>query len=307
MIYTITLSPALDYLMWLDHFEEGGLNRAGRTAFRAGGKGINVSVVLTRLGVPSVCLGFAAGFTGQELVRLLTDEGIRHDFITVAEGCTRINVKVKSETETEINADGPKIEAADLKRLMEKAEKLTADDVLILSGKPPKSVPDDIYSSLLSAVSGNNVRTVVDASGSFLYKALGKNPYLVKPNKAELEEITGMDLHSNEKIASAACFLRDKGARNVLVSLGADGALLAADDGKVYICGIPEGQLIDSTGAGDSMTAGFIAHDLSGASKKESLKYAVACGSASAYSYDLLTAAELGKVFLRTPEPEIIR
>ncbi len=306
MIYTVTLSPALDYLMWLDRFEEGGLNRARQTIFRAGGKGINVSIVLSRLGYPSVCWGFAAGFTGRELMRLLSSEGIDHDFIIIDDGCTRINVKVKSDSETEINADGPEITEAALKCLIEKAGKLTADDILILSGKPPKSVPADIYTSLLGAVSGKNVRTVVDTSGDHLLTALAEKPYLIKPNKAELEEISGMELSSTEQIAIAAHSLRSAGARNVLVSLGADGALLAADDGRVYICGIPEGQLIDSTGAGDSMTAGFIAKDLSGAGKSECLRYAVACGSASAYSYDLLTAAELEKVYLRTPEPETL-
>ncbi len=306
MIYTVTLSPALDYLMWLDRFEEGGLNRAGRTSFRAGGKGINVSVVLSRLGLPSVCLGFAAGFTGRELLRLLSSEGIDHDFISVDDGCTRINVKIKSETETEINADGPKITEGDLEKLHRKAEKLTSRDVLILSGKPPKSVPENIYLSLLSAVRGKAVRTVVDASGGYLLAALDEKPYLIKPNKAELEEICGKELPSSGQIASAACDLRKKGAQNVLVSLGAEGAILAADDGHVYTCGIPEGKLIDSTGAGDSMTAGFIAKALTGSAKRDCLRYAVACGSASAYSYDLLDAAGLEKVWQRMPEPETL-
>ena len=306
MIYTVTLSPALDYLMWLDRFEEGGLNRAERTLFRAGGKGINVSVVLSRLGHPSVCWGFAAGFTGRELIRLLSSEGIDHDFIMVAEGCTRINVKVKSNTETEINADGPKINDEDLKKLIGKAEKLTSGDILILSGKPPESVPENIYSSLLDKCCGKNVRTVVDASRDYLRSALEKKPYLIKPNKAELEEICGKDLGSTGLIAAAACELREKGPRNVLVSLGPEGALLAVDDGHVYTCGVPEGKLIDSTGAGDSMTAGFIAKDRSGAAKKDCLRYAVACGSASAYSYDLLDSAGLEKVYRRMPKPQII-
>lgn len=306
MIYTVTLSPALDYLMWLDRFEEGGLNRAGRTSFRAGGKGINVSIVLSRLGYPGICRGFIAGFTGSELIRLLESQGIGHDFITVEEGCTRINVKVKSDTETEINADGPKITGKDLEKLKEQAEKLRSGDILILSGKPPKNVPDDIYASLLAAVRGKNVRTVVDTSGEYLRKALEEKPGLIKPNKAELEEICRKDLSSIGRIAEAADSLRDLGARNVLVSLGAKGALLAADDGHIYTCGIPEGKLIDSTGAGDSMLAGFVSKDLSGAEKSECLRFAVACGSTSAYSYELRQVDELEKVYQRTPKPETL-
>ncbi len=306
MIYTVTLSPALDYLMWLDRFEEGILNRAGRTSFRAGGKGINVSVVLKRLGIPSVCLGFTAGFVGQELIRLLGTEGIDHDFIMLDEGCSRINVKVKSVTETEINASGPKISESALQALAGKASKLTAGDTLILSGKPPKGIPDDIYSTLIDAADGKDVRTVVDTSGKNLLTALVKNPYLIKPNKAELAEISKTELDSAGQIADSARKLQDKGARNVLVSLGAEGALLAADDGRVYTCGIPKGKLIDSTGAGDSMVAGFIAKDSSGASKEDCLRFAVACGSASSYSYELLDAAGLEQVLSRMPKAEML-
>jgi 1-phosphofructokinase len=306
MIYTVTLSPALDYLMWLDRFEEGGLNRTERTSFRAGGKGINVSVVLKRLGIPSVCLGFTAGFVGQELIRLLGMEGIDHDFIMIGEGCSRINVKVKADTETEINASGPKISGNDLKKLTEKAEKLSTGDTLILSGKPPKGIPDDIYSTLISAADGKDVRIVVDTSGENLVTTLGKKPYLIKPNKAELAEISKMDFSSISQIADSARKLQDKGARNVLVSLGAEGALLAADDGRIYTCGIPEGKLIDSTGAGDSMVAGFIAKDSSGAAKEDCLRFAVACGSASSYSHELLDAAGLEQVFSRMPKAEML-
>ena len=306
MIYTVTLSPALDYMMWLDHFEEGGLNRALNTSFRAGGKGINVSVVLSRLGISSVCLGFTAGFVGQELIRLLTLEGIDHDFITAAQGCSRINVKVKSGTETEINADGPVLSEDELNSLLEKARKLKSGDVLILSGKPPKGIPDDIYSDLLTVVSGKDVKTVVDASGDDLLRALDKNPYRIKPNKAELEEICRTKLGSLYDIAAAARELQQKGARSVLVSLGADGALLASGDGKVFACSIPEGELVNSTGAGDSMVAGFIARDLTGGTKEDCLRFAVACGSASSYSYGLLEQDGLKEVLDRMPEPELI-
>lgn len=303
MIYTVTLSPALDYLVWLDHFGSGELNRTGRTAFRAGGKGINVSVVLSRLGCESVCLGFTAGFVGDELIRMLDEEKIRHDFIRLSSGCSRINVKIKADTESEINAYGPQISDEDLGKLKAQVGRFEPGDVLILSGNPPKNMPADIYSGLIDAVSGKDVRVVVDTSGAHLLSALEKHPYLIKPNKAELEEVCGCPLHSPEQIAAAALDLRKKGAENVLVSLGPDGALLAADDGKVRTCAVPEGKLVDSTGAGDSMAAGFIAKAGSNAEKDQCLKFAVACGCASAYSFELLTAENLAEVFSRTPEP----
>ena len=304
MIYTVTLSPALDYLVWLDNFEEGGLNRTKRTAFRAGGKGINVSVVLTRLGYQNICLGFTAGFVGDELIRLLNEEGIRHDFIQIKNGCSRINVKIKSNTESEINANGPFISDNELKQLEKQAQNLVSGDILFLSGNPPKNLPADIYSVLLDAVSGKNIRAVLDTSGKNLLSVLNKHPYLIKPNKAELEDIFETKFDSMPQIASAALNLRGKGAENVLVSLGRDGALLAADDNCIYTCKVPEGKLIDSTGAGDSMAAGFIAKDTSGGDREKCLRFAVACGCASAYSYDLLEPSFLEQVFAKTPRPE---
>lgn len=301
MIYTVTLSPALDYLVWLDHFETGGLNRTKRTAFRAGGKGINVSVVLTRLGLQSICLGFTAGFVGKELIRMLDEEGIRHDFIQAADGCTRINVKIKSDTESEINADGPRISVQELDKLKNQAAGLQKGDVLILSGNPPKSMPPDIYSLLIGAVTDENVRIVVDTSGKNLLSALEKRPYLIKPNKAELEEVIGSKIDSMERIAAGARRLQRMGAENVLVSLGPDGALLAADDGHVYSCAVPAGKLIDSTGAGDSMVAGFMAKDAAHAGRDECLRFAVACGCASAYSYELLELGEANRLYEKTP------
>lgn len=307
MIYTVTLSPALDYLIWLDRFEAGGLNRTDRTAFRAGGKGINVSVVLRRLGFESVCLGFTAGFVGTELVRLLDEEGIRHDFIHAEAGCTRINVKIKADEESEINAYGPQISEAEFMRLNQQAAGLVPGDLLILSGNPPKNMPPDIYSVLIEAVSGNNVRVVVDTSGQNLLSVLDKRPYLIKPNRAELEEVSGRKLESMSRAAAAAMELREAGAQNVLVSLGADGALLAADDGQIYTCGVPVGTLRDSTGAGDSMVAGFVAADLSGADRRECLRYAVGCGCASAYSFDLLDRKDLDGLLKKMTSPLTFR
>ena len=303
MIYTVTLSPALDYLVWLDHFEPGGLNRTNRTAFRAGGKGINVSVVLSRLGYQSICLGFTAGFVGAELIRLLDADGIRHDFIQAENGCSRINVKIKSDIEAEINAYGPQISAEELEQLKNQAAGLEPGDVLILSGNPPANMPADIYSSIIDALIDRKIRVVVDTSGKNLLSALEKHPYLIKPNKAELEEVVGAKLDSMAQITAGALKLREMGAENVLVSLGADGALLAADNGQVFICAVPAGKLIDSTGAGDSMAAGFIAKDIESGERAECLRFAVACGCASAYSYGLLDAETLARVYAETPAP----
>ena len=307
MIYTVTLSPALDYLMWLDHFEPGELNRTKQTAFRAGGKGINVSVVLSRLGLESICLGFIAGFVGDELVRMLDADGIRHDFMRVKDGCSRINVKIKSDVESEINADGPRVSDNELKMLETRAAGLEAGDILILSGNPPKGMPSDIYSVLIHALRGRDVRVVVDTSGKNLLLTLKNHPWLIKPNKAELEEIFRAELHSMDQIASAALSLREMGAANVLVSLGPDGALLAADNDCVYSCTVPEGKLIDSTGAGDSMVAGFVARDSDHADRAECLRYAVACGCASAYSYELLRSADVDQLYGVTPQPVLLR
>ena len=303
MIYTVTLSPALDYLIWLDHFHPGDLNRTNRTAFRAGGKGINVSVVLSRLGYQSICLGYTAGFVGKELTRLLDEEQIRHEFIQVENGCTRVNVKIKAETESEINPYGPVISEAELEKLKTQTRGLGANDILILSGNPPKNIPADIYSELMDAVSEKDVRIAVDTSGRNLLAVLEKHPYLIKPNKAELEEIFETEMDSIAQIASFSLKLRQMGAQNVLISLGADGALLAADDGQIYTCAVPAGKLKDSTGAGDSMVAGFIAKDLSGAAKDECLRYAVACGCASAYSDELLMKSDLDRIYPNTPHP----
>ena len=306
MIYTVTLSPALDYLIWLDQFQPGELNRANRTAFRAGGKGINVAVVLNRLGYPAICLGYTAGFVGDELTRLLDAGNIPHDFIRVANGCTRINVKIKADTESEINPYGPEISEAELEKLKTQAGSLNSGDILILSGNPPKNMPSNIYSDLMDAVKEKDVRIVVDTSGKNLLAALEKRPYLVKPNKTELEEIFETKMNSAGQIASFAQKLQKMGAHNVLVSLGAAGALLSADDGQIYTCNVPRGDLKDSTGAGDSMVAGFIAKDLSGAARDECLRYAVACGCASAYSDELLMPDELKLVYADTPLPEKI-
>ena len=306
MIYTVTLSPALDYLIWLDHFDPGGLNRTNRTAFRPGGKGINVSVVLSRLGFQSICLGFTAGFVGKELIRLLDSEKIRHEFIQAGNGCTRVNVKIKADLESEINPSGPDITNSELDMLKTRVSHLEPDDILILSGNPPKNMPADIYSDLIDTVSGKDVRIIVDTSEKNLLAALKKHPYLIKPNKAELEEILEINLNSISQIASAALKLQDMGAENVLVSLGADGALLAADSGEIYTCAVPAGKLKDSTGAGDSMVAGFIAKDIAHAEKADCLRFAVGCGCASAYSSELLQKEELEMVYAKTPLPVLL-
>lgn len=301
MIYTVTFSPALDYAMWFEGLEPGGLNRAKRTGCRAGGKGINVSLVLHRLGVPSVCLGFTAGFVGTEIVRQVEAEGLCQDFIWLEEGCSRINVKIKSPVETELNASGPAEPDEAMAALIWRIEGLKEGDVLVLSGNPPAGVLETVYADLMGSILAAGIRTVVDASGSFLKYVLPMKPFLVKPNRAELEELEGKRLESQEEVVKAAGKLREAGAVNVLVSLGAEGAVLISGEG-IFACGIPEGTVVDSTGAGDSMVAAFLVKAQEGCGAADCLRYAVACGSASAYSYDLATVRELQEIYARTPE-----
>lgn len=301
MIYTVTFSPALDYAMWFENIEIGGLNRAARTVCRPGGKGINVSMVLSRLGIPSVCLGFAAGFVGREIIRSIEQAGLQQEFILLREGCSRINVKVKARTETELNASGPAIPPEALDRLGQRVSGLKEGDLLVLSGNPPVSVSETVYADLAAFAARQKVRTVVDASGTFLTNALRWKPYLIKPNLSELEGLEGRKLISREEMTDAAKKLQKKGAEHVLVSMGAQGAILVSPKG-VYNCGVPQGRLIDSTGAGDSMVAAFLAKKMAGCRDADCLRYAVACGSASAYSYDLATAESLAQMYMRTPD-----
>ena len=297
MIYTITFNPALDYIMSVDEFDKGMVNRSKSEKILPGGKGINVSLVLTNLGVENTALGFIAGFTGKNIEDILNNRGCKTDFVKLQEGLSRINVKLMSEEETEINGNGPSIDEEELKCLYEKFSKLNSEDVLVLAGSVPSSLPADIYSDIIKLVAEKGVKIVVDATGDLLVKCLKYKPFLIKPNNFELEQIFNIKLNSREDIVKYAIKLKEMGAINVLVSMGADGAILVNEFGKCYDLKAPKGNVINSVGAGDSMVAGFLA----GLYKKQDYEYAfklsVAAGSASAFSEELATKNEIFKVY----------
>ena len=258
MIYTVTCNPALDYAMCLNGFAEGETNRSVSEYVQFGGKGINVSVVLSRLGVENIALGFVAGFTGEALEKAVRAQGVSTDFIRLQTGMTRINVKLKGDTETEINASGPAVDTASLEMLMEKLDALQAGDTLVLAGSVPGSIPKDIYAQILKRLYGRGVRFAVDATGETLRAVLPFEPFLVKPNLRELEELCARSLSGIDEVITAAKELQAAGAQNVLVSLGGDGALLADANGDVHIAAACKGTPVNTVGAGDSMVAGFL-------------------------------------------------
>ena len=288
MIYTVTFNPAIDYVVRLDApLEVGQVNRACGEDCVLGGKGINVSGVLAQLGCPSVALGFVAGETGAWLERGLAAQGLHTDFVHLENGMTRINVKIKAAQETELNGAGPDIPDEALHQLEEKLDSLTENDVLILAGSIPASLPQDVYERLLARLDGRGVRCVVDATRALLVNVLPYHPFLIKPNNHELGEIVGRTLTTDADITAAARTLQEKGARNVLVSMAGDGALLLDEKGEVHRIGTPKGRVVNSVGAGDSMVAGFVAGYLRSGSYREALRLGTACGSATAFSLGL--------------------
>ncbi len=284
MIYTVTFNPAIDYVMHLNSFDVGKVNRACREEVYYGGKGINVSTVLKNLGQKSVALGFVAGFSGKALETNLKNSGIATDFITLTEGITRINVKIKGECETEINGGGPHIPPEAIGRLMNKLDSLKKGDFLSLSGSVPRSVPDDMYERIGKMLWGRGVNTVIDAASELLLKTLKYEPFLIKPNVSELGEIFGETLTNPEEIWECAEELKKMGARNVLVSMAGDGSLLVSEKGDIISMDAPKGTAVNSVGAGDSMVAGFILGYMRSGSYTEAVKLGTACGSATAFS-----------------------
>lgn len=284
MIYTVTFNPAVDYIVNVPNLTPGKVNRTSKDMIHYGGKGINVSIVLNNLGVQNVALGFIAGFTGREIDSGLKRRGITTDFITLKEGLTRINVKIRSDKETEINATGPDISDNDLTLLMEKIEKLNDNDTLILAGSIPSTLPKDTYERILRFLQGKNVRTVVDATGDLLVNVLKYKPFLIKPNHHELGEIFGRELQTDEEIAECAKELQRKGAVNVLVSMGGSGAMLIDENGQTHRIGIVKGEVKGTVGSGDSMVAGFIAGYLQQKDYSYALKLGTAAGNATAFS-----------------------
>ena len=302
MIYTVTFNPSLDYIVSVEDFKTGTTNRTSSELILPGGKGLNVSMVLGNLGLENTAFGFAAGFTGAEIVRRVEEMGVKADFIPVPGGISRINLKLKSIEGTEINGCGPVIGKDALEQLLEKLAVLGEGDVLVLAGSIPRSVPDDIYGEILRRLAGRAVLTVVDAERELLVKVLEYHPFLVKPNNHELGEIFGVELADREAVIPYAKRLREMGAGNVLVSLAGEGAVLAAEDGNIYEAPAPKGKLINGVGAGDSMVAGFLA----GWMRKKDYRYAfhmgMAAGSASAFSEFLATREEVMAVYRQLAE-----
>ncbi|KEZ90281.1 1-phosphofructokinase [Lacrimispora celerecrescens] len=297
MIYTVTFNPALDYVVRVDHFALGEVNRTEQERIYYGGKGLNVSAVLSTLGYGNTALGFVAGFTGDEIERGVKGLGFRSDFIRVEKGLSRINVKLKSQEETEINGMGPEITGEDVTQLFEKLDRLTAGDVLVLSGSIPKSINDDIYERIMESLDGRGVRIVVDATKDLLINVLPYHPFLIKPNNHELGEMFGVTLHGPEEIIDYGKRLQKKGARNVLISMAGDGAILITEEEEVFRMGVPKGTVKNSVGAGDSMVAGFIAGYLENGSFEHALRLGSAAGSASAFSEGLAGKEDIMRLY----------
>lgn len=293
MVYTVTFNPALDYTLYLDKFVPGGLNRSRSEELRPGGKGINVSLMLKRLGVESVALAFAGGLTGGALAQAVQAQGVNTDFIDLPGQSTRINVKLMSEGETEINAGGPVIGPDALGRLVQKLTALRAGDILVLAGSAPRGATDALYRQLLRPLCARGVRAVVDAEGELLAQTLACRPFLIKPNRPELEQLFGRRLGSGEELAACVRTLQQRGARNVLVSLGAEGALLLDEKGGLHRAAAPAGTAVNSIGAGDSMVAGFLAGYLQTGSWEQALRYGVAAGSATAFASSLASRQDV--------------
>ena len=289
MIYTITFNPALDYIVKMDEFNLGHVNRSNNEFVYAGGKGINVSIVLNNLEVKSKALGFIAGFTGEEIERRVRDFGCDTEFIKLKEGMSRINVKIKADVESEINGGGPDISSEALEELYKKLDTLTAGDILVLAGSIPKTMPTDVYERIMERLQEKDVKFIVDTTGESLLKVLKYNPFLIKPNHHELGELFGVKLNNKEEVIEYAKKLKDMGAQNVIISMAGDGAVLIDSNGGVTTSNVPKGVVKNSVGAGDSMVAGFIAGYLNSGKIEDGFKLGLATGSASAFSEGLAT------------------
>lgn len=296
MIYTITFNPALDYIVKMDDFNLGHVNRSSCESVYAGGKGINVSIVLNNLGVKSKALGFIAGFTGQEIEREVREFGCDTDFIKLKNGMSRINVKIKADVESEINGGGPDIPEEALEELYEKLNCLTEGDILVLAGSIPKTMPVDIYEKIMESLQDKGVKFIVDTTGESLLKVLKYKPFLIKPNNHELAEMFNVELNSTEDVVFYARKLKEMGAQNVLISMGKDGALLVTENDEVFASSVAKGEVVNSVGAGDSMVAGFIAGYLKSNSYEEALRLGAASGGATAFSSDLATREFIDKL-----------
>lgn len=305
MIYTITFNPSIDYLVSVDQFKVGEVNRTTQEYILPGGKGINVSIVLKNLNVESVPLGFIAGFTGQEIKRRIeNDFKIKTHFIDVNNGYSRINFKMKSDQESEVNGNGPMILDQHLNELYQQLNNLKSGDILVLSGSIPKDVTDNIYCEIMDYLKEKDIDIIVDATGNLLLKVLEYKPFLIKPNNHELEEMFHVKLFGKKDIIKYAKKLQNMGAKNVLISMAGDGALFVCQNGKVYFSEAPKGTVKNSVGAGDSMVAGFIAGYKNTKDYIQAFRMGVATGSASAFSEDLATKNEVDNLLKEVHEVE---
>ena len=296
MVYTVTLNPALDYVMKLGNLRTDDINRTDGEEIYYGGKGINVSVILTHLGIPNTALGFLGGFTGKKLEEMLKADGINCDFNYLKNGDTRINVKIKADKEIDLNACGPEITKEDMQSFLKKLDGIKDGDYLILAGSIPKTLPDDIYERMLERVSDRNVNCVVDATGDLLKNVLKYKPFLIKPNHHELGDLFSVEIKNDEDIVKYSNKLREMGAKNVLVSMAKDGAMLTDENGNVHKIGNAKGKLVNSVGCGDSMVAGFTAGYIKSADYSYALRLGSACGNATAFSEKLATKEEIERV-----------
>ncbi len=300
MIHTVTFNPALDYIVRLEDLKLGEVNRVNYEQILPGGKGVNVSIVLGNLGHANRALGFAAGFTGTALEGMLEEFGVTCDFVHVEKGITRVNLKAKAKEETEINGIGPDIQPEDIEQLYTKLDELKAGDILVISGSIPSTLPDDMYERIMARMEGRGVDIVVDATRDLLMKVLPYKPLFVKPNNHELGEIFGVKLTTRDEVVPYAKKMQELGARNVLVSMAGEGAVLVAEDGSVHSGPAPKGTLVNSVGAGDSMVAGFIAGLIeTGGDYATAFRMGCCTGSASAFSANLATRAEVEDLLAR--------
>ena len=296
MIYTVTLNPSIDYVIKVDKLTTGNINRVNEEHVYPGGKGINVTRILKSLDNDNIALGFVSGFTGDYIINSLQELNLKSDFIKVKQGFTRINVKVKSEEETEINGQGPKISEEELNQFYKVIDKLVDGDILILSGSIPSCLDERLYESIMKKVEDRDIKVIVDATKNLLLNVLKYKPFLIKPNNHELAEMFNVELNSTEDVVFYARKLKEMGAQNVLISMGRDGALVVTENDEVFASSVAKGEVVNSVGAGDSMVAGFIAGYLKSNSYEEALRLGAASGGATAFSSDLATREFIDKL-----------
>ena len=296
MIYTVTFNPSIDYIVNVDNFMTGVVNRTSKEIIFPGGKGINVSMVLKNLGEESTALGFMAGFTGDAITRLLQEKGVTADFIHVTEGLSRINVKLRAQTETEINGQGPKIASEDIRKLYGKLDALQDGDTLVLAGSIPDTMPESMYMDIMEHLQNKKLNIVVDATRDLLMNVLAYHPFLIKPNNHELGEIFNVELNTRDEVIPYAKKLQEMGAQNVLISMAGQGAVLVSDNNEVIQSKAPKGEVVNSVGAGDSMVAGFLAGYLETNDYSKAFINGLCCGSASAFQVGLATKEDVENV-----------